>query len=254
MKEVLAFIEVKKHEFSQLPLFKFMQDRSIDPRQRLGFAPCISPFAMNFGDFNKYVLRENNPTSRIQELINIHTYEDDHHWLWFLKDLEKLGFNHSLKFNDALKFMWSEETKKTRLVCNKIAQLYSPEKEPLLRLSISEAIEATGHVILFNTAEVIKDLEPITQQKYSYFGLSHFAVETGYPMGTENVEEYILSLELTEETRMKAFELVEKVFDAFTEVIYEFEAYLHTHTLDQPFSISPFRKEKSNEHCLAISS
>ena len=35
MKEVLELIEKRKQEFAQLSLFKFMQDKSIDPIQRL---------------------------------------------------------------------------------------------------------------------------------------------------------------------------------------------------------------------------
>ncbi len=58
MKEVLELIAQKQQEFAQLPLFKFMQDRRIAPRQRLAFAPCLAPFAMNFKDLNKYAFRE----------------------------------------------------------------------------------------------------------------------------------------------------------------------------------------------------
>ena len=50
MKDVLSFIDQKKHEFAQLPLFEFMQDSSIDRQHRLCFAPCLAPFVMDFGE------------------------------------------------------------------------------------------------------------------------------------------------------------------------------------------------------------
>lgn len=221
MKSVLDFIDKQKQEFSQLPLFQFMRDESIDPRQRLSWAPWVAPYAMNFGDLNKYVLRQEPTTDKIQALINVHTYEDDHHWLWFLEDLEKLGFNPSLKYSDTLRIMWSKQTEKSRLICNKLGVLFESQSDMLLRLAITEAIEATGHVILFLTAEVSKQLEPITRVNYHYFGPSHFAVETGHPTGTENIEDFIESLELTEKTRQQACDLVKQVFDLFTEVVQE---------------------------------
>ena len=48
MKEVFALIEKKQQEFAQLHLFKFMQDTSLTPRQRLAFAPCLAHFVMSF--------------------------------------------------------------------------------------------------------------------------------------------------------------------------------------------------------------
>jgi hypothetical protein len=244
MKSVLDFIEEQKQEFSQLPLFQFMRDESIDPRQRLSWAPWVAPYAMNFGDLNKYVLRQEPATDRIQALINVHTYEDDHHWLWFLEDLEKLGFNPHLKYSDTLRIMWSKKTEKSRLICNKLGSLFESQSDPLLRLAVTEAIEATGHVILFLAAEVSKKLEPITNLNYRYFGPSHFAVETGHPTGTENIENIIESLELTEKTRQEACTLVELVFDLFTEVVQELMANVKSPASNLPSLDSSVKRSK----------
>ena len=231
-KVVQDFIEVKKEEFSHLPLFKFMQDQSITPIQRLAIIPCIAPFAMNFGDLNKYFLREQPPSNYIQELINTHTFEDDHHWVWFLEDIQKLGFDKTQSFSDFLKFMWSDETKATRLICSRIAVLLSLNSDPVLRLSIAEAIEATGHIMLFNSAQIIQELQKTTKQKYRYFGRSHFEVETGHPIGTDDIEQIVNKLEIEEENRVKAFKLVEIVFELFTEIAEEFLQYALIHKDD----------------------
>ena len=61
MKKVFASIEPKKNEFAKLPLFEFMRDLSIDPKQRLAWAPCAAPFVMSFGELNQdenFTLRE----------------------------------------------------------------------------------------------------------------------------------------------------------------------------------------------------
>jgi hypothetical protein len=221
MKSVLDFIEEQKQEFTQLPFFQFMRDKNIDPRQRLSWAPWISPIIMNFADLNKYVLRQEPATDKIQEFINLHTYEDDHHWIWFLEDLEKLGFNPLLKYTEMLRFVWSKNTEKSRFICNKIGRLFESQSDTLLKLVITEAIEATGYVFLFSTSEVSKQLQPITKVNYRYFGPTHLEVETTHSTGTSEFREFIRSLELTEEVRQQAFELVEQVFKLFTEVVQE---------------------------------
>lgn len=246
MKEVLSLIEKKKHELEQLPLLKLMDNDEIDPLQRLAWIPCLAPFAMNFGDLNKYVLRQEPTTSKIQQIINIHTYEDDHHWIWFLEDIKKLGLDYSIPFSDSLRFMWSKETHKTRLVCHKIGLLYTFNTEPILRLCISEAIEATGHVILYRTAQIAKILTEDSKLKYRYFGQSHFDVETGHPMGTENVESFIASLEMTEDTKKTAFELVDAVFVAFTEMFHECMDYVNNHALERPYVKRVHKQQEFN--------
>ncbi|BAY44752.1 hypothetical protein SAMD00079811_23540 [Scytonema sp. HK-05] len=237
MKEVLALIEKRKQEFAQLPFFKFMQDKSIDPRQRLAWAPCVAPFAIGFGQLNRFDFRKEPTDEPIQKLINRHTYEDDHHWVWFLEDLEKLGLNHLMKFSDAMRFYWGEETYKTRQVCHQIA-LYTFRSEPIVVVAAIEAIEATGNVALAVTAQVAQELEQITRQKYRYFGEDHFCVETGHTTGTDDIEKLLESIQLTHEQRAKAFEVVEKVFEVFTEATNEMRAYAEKHPIVQPLKAS----------------
>ncbi|BAZ26384.1 hypothetical protein NIES4073_72900 [Kalymmatonema gypsitolerans NIES-4073] len=237
MKEVLALVEKRKQEFAQLPFFRFMQDKTIDPRQRLAWAPCVAPFAIGFGQLNRFDFRKEPTDEPIQKLINRHTYEDDYHWLWFLEDLEKLGLNHLMKFSDAMRFYWGEETYKTRQVCHQIA-LYTFRSEPVVVLAAIEAIEATGNVALAVTAQVAQELEQITRQKYRYFGEDHFCVETGHTTGTDDIEKLLESIQLTQKQRAKAFEVVEKVFEVFTEATHEMRAYAEKHPIVQPLKAS----------------
>ncbi|RUR78228.1 hypothetical protein PCC6912_35700 [Chlorogloeopsis fritschii PCC 6912] len=233
MKEVFKFIEVKKQEFAKLPFCEFLQDKSIDPRQRLAWAPCLAPFVMNIWEVNKYFLREEPTSDPIQKIINKHTYEDDHHYVWYLEDMEKLAFDYSSKFSDSLRFLWGKETQRTRQICQKIAA-YSFQAEPILKFAIIEVIEATGNVVLSLTTEVSRELEISTKHNYRYFGEHHLAVETGHTTGTDDIEILIENIELPEATRKKAFWLVEKVFEAFADGLNEFYLYAKSHPIEPP--------------------
>jgi hypothetical protein len=225
MKEVLKLIEQKTQEFAQLPFFEFLRDTSIEPRQRLAWAPSIAPFAMNFGELNRLYLRKEPTDNKLQELINNHTLEDDHHWKWFLQDLEKLEINHTLRFSEALKFLWSEDLQKTRKLSQDLFTLCTIHDDPILKIVIIEVIEATGHSAQVVIASVAQELQKSTQKEYRYFGEHHFEVESGHLAGVDNIEELLESLEITDEQKVKAFEIVEQVFQSFTEFINEMLAY-----------------------------
>ncbi|MFK0734565.1 MAG: hypothetical protein ACIWVG_26010 [Gloeotrichia echinulata HAB0833] len=47
---------------------------------------------MSFGDLNRYVMRVEPTSDPYQAMVNKHSYEDDHHWPWYLEDLIKLRF------------------------------------------------------------------------------------------------------------------------------------------------------------------
>ncbi|MBD2772767.1 hypothetical protein [Iningainema tapete] len=231
MQEVLALIEDKKQEYAQLPLFEFMQDKSIDPKQRLSFAPCMAHFIMSFSDLNKYVFREKQPVSKIQHIINEHTYEDDHHWAWFVTDLEKLGFNQQLNFTQALRFLWSEQTKVTRQLSYELSA-YTLQADPVMKIVAIEAIEATGNILFSRTAEIAAELKAITKQEYIYFGDFHLNLETGHAVVTSG-EDLLTKIELTPEQLSSAFRVVEKVFSIFSEWTHELLAYAITQNLDK---------------------
>lgn len=235
MEEVLALIEKKKQEFAKSGLFEFMRDQSINPRQRLAFAPCVAPFVMSFGEFNKYVFREEPTNDPLQAIVNNHTYEDDRHWLWFLEDLETLGINRYVKFSDALNFLWNEETKASRWVTHQIFR-YACGASPIAKLAIIEVIEATGNVFFSTAAPIAQELRTITQKELLYFGCFHLAVETGHTTGTPDVDQQIKNIQLTVESRQEAFEIVENLFEAFTKLTDELLVYAKTHCFERPFA------------------
>ncbi|MBH8574672.1 hypothetical protein I8752_16895 [Nostocaceae cyanobacterium CENA369] len=237
MKEILALIEKQKQEFAQLPLFEFMKDKSIDPRQRLAWAPCAAPFIMTFGELNKYFLRTETTDDPIQKIINQYTHEDDSHWLWFLEDLHKLEVDRSLKFSDALKFIWSEETKNTRWLSYQLYQ-YSSQANSLQKLIVIEVTEATSHVMLPIASEVSKEITAITQQEYQYFGDIHLIAESEHTIDASNLEQFVGDIQLTTEARQEAIEIVKQLFVVFTKFTNELLTYAQNHKIKQLVKIT----------------
>ena len=236
MKEVLGFIETKKQELGQTQFMKFLQDKSVDPRQRLAWAPAFAPFAMIFKDFNSMVLRKEPADSKLQEMINQHSYEDGYHWVWFLQDMKLMGYNSSINYVDTLKFLWSEENIKVRQMAYNLFAICALEEDIIMKLVVIESIEATGNVALFEISQVAKELKEITKQHHPYFGASHFAKETGHIQADmDSVEHFIHNIQLTKAQKEKALTLVEKVFADFTESMNEMLIFAEKHAYDKPF-------------------
>lgn len=239
MKEVLELIETKRQEFIRLPFFAFLKDRSIDLKKRASGIPFWAHFVMSFKDLNVYVLRQEPTDDPIQAMINQHTYEDASHWVWYVKDLDILGIDHSLRFTDALRFLWSEETQKARQLSYDLLQLCAAQTDPVLRLAIIEAIEATGTTALAEgLVQLSQELQELTQKRSYYFSDHHLQVETGHiQAGLEqgDTEQFFDSIQLTAEQKAKAFELVEAVFAQFTSFYNGLLVYSKNHSLDRPF-------------------
>lgn len=232
MKDILALIKNKQQVYAKSPLFKFMQDENIHPIKRLAFAPCAAPFIMSFADLNKYVLRQEPTNDKIQKILNQHTYEDDSHWQWFLEDMQKLGFNCSLPFNDSLKLLWSEETRVSRLLTYQLYQ-YIAQSEPIEKLVVLEAIEATSDILVLATKQITEELQLLTNQEYKYFGECHFDAEKDHNAYSNEVNQFIETIYVSETTRRKSIYLIEKVFELFTQWTNELLIYAQSYEMSK---------------------
>ncbi len=232
MQEVLALIEKRKQEFAQLPLFKYMQDKSIHPRQRLNFYPCIVPLAMDFGYLCEYVLREEPTNDEVQEIINRHTYDEYDHWKWLLEDLEKLGFDYLQSYSKTVRDIWKKETKKSRQVC-RIIERHTFNADSIYKLVAIEVAEATANVFFNNSKSVALELQKITKKEYQYFGGCHNIKEDNHEINTPDVVIFFKDIELTEEKIKNACELADIVFKAYEEAMNEFLEYAINNEIPQ---------------------
>lgn len=233
MKEVLEFIEKKRQELTQTQLIKFLQDKSIDPRQRFAWVPACAPFIMMFKDFNEIILRKEPADSELQEIINQHSNEDAQHWTWFLQDLKLMGYDNPINYTDALRFLWGEENTKVRQWAYKIFSICPLEEDILIKLVVAESLEASGNCAFSELSEVTKELTEITKQHYPYFGPSHLAKETGHMIAEmDSLEDFLETIQLTKAQKEKAFYLVEKVFSYCTEAMDEMYDFAQKHAYD----------------------
>ena len=234
MKNILALIESKQKVYAQSPLFHFMKDQSINPLKRLAFAPCAAPYIMGFSDLCKYSLRQEPTNDKIQMILNQHTYEDDFHWQWFIKDLETLGFNCSLALNDAIQFLWSDQTKVSRLVTYELHSLIV-HAGTVDKFIIMEAIESVADVFLSTTKYITEELKLTTRQKYEYFGSSHCDAEHDHNTNSKDAREFIKSIQITAQARKQSVYLVGEVFELFTQWNQELLTFAQNHQDSQSF-------------------
>ncbi len=232
MKSILALIEEKQRIYAQSPLFEFMQDLEIHPIKRLAFAPCAAPFIMSFADLCKYTLRQEPTNDKIQALLNQHTYEDDYHWQWFLEDIQKLGFNFSLQFNDSLKFLWSQETKTSRFLSNELYRNIT-QSDTLGKWVILEAMEAAADVFLTHTRKITKEIQLITNQEFKYFGNCHLNAESDHTAHSEDVGKLLADIQIAEENQAQYTSLVDTIFELFSQWNLSLLAYAQDYQISQ---------------------
>ncbi len=213
MKEVLIHILRRRHEYSKLPLFERMRDERIPARNRLSFFPQLGFFIMSFGDLNRYILRDETTKDALQEVLNAHTREDDHHWPWFLDDLEVLGWNKPTTMTDAMRHLWGKESHRARLLmydlCGTLARAKGVE-----RLAVVEAIEETGYVMFTLTAQLADEIRAESGKELMYFGHFHTELETGHMQNSDHQQ--LMEIQLDEAQREHCIALADEVFDTFT--------------------------------------
>lgn len=223
MRTVMKAIFQAKRDYATLPLFEFMRDELLSPRERLAFYPCMAPFILAFGDLNKFVMRNELSTDPYQRLVNTHTYEDDHHWPWYLEDLTTLGFDQSASTTQVLLFLYSDRTKVNRMLSAKLAHLLY-DATPVEKLAIIEAIEETGNVLFALTAALARRIEAEEQISLRYLGDFHFNLETGHAMSGADHRE-LAAIPLNDVQRERCLTQVAKVFEFFEEWTYELLAF-----------------------------
>lgn len=232
MKNTLSLISEKQQAFSKLPLFGFMEDKTIEPVKRLAFAPCAAPFIMSFTDLCKYVLRKEPTSDKVQEILNLHTYEDDFHWQWYIADLEKLGFNYSQQFNDSLTFLWGDETKASRLLAHELYRLIV-QSNAVEKLMILEAMEAAADVFLAQTGKITKELQSVTDLEYEYFGSGHGNAEQNHNTRSFDTRKFIRDIRISTEAEQKIAKLVDEVFQLFTPWTYQLLNFAQSYQASQ---------------------
>lgn len=226
MKHVLRHIFDRKRDYARLPLFERMRDEALHPRERLAFYPCMAFFILSFGDLNKIVLRSDCAQDVYQQMVNVHTFEDDHHWPWYLEDLTKLGFDVEARGSDWMRFLWGEETLMNRTLMCRLTGLVE-RASSVERLVLIEAIEETGNVLFSAMLPLAQALEQELGVSLRYCGPFHFERESGHTVGADHQE--LTRLALPPEAQARAIALADEVFELFEAWTHELLRYALAH-------------------------
>ncbi|MDI1240162.1 MAG: hypothetical protein PSV26_21990 [Polaromonas sp.] len=223
MKPVLKHIFQLKRTYEKLPFFDFLRDDELSTRERLAFFPCMASFIMSFGDLNRLVLRSEPTDDPWLKMINAHTYEDDHHWPWYLEDYTKLGHDDTKQTpGDTLRFLYSDATIQNRLLAHRLAHLVWGA-EPVVRLAIIEAIEETGNILFALTSKIAAQYQRETGVELRYCGEFHFNLESGHAMNNDHAELAQITLDAIQQ--QDALQRVDLVFEWFALWTHELLAY-----------------------------
>jgi hypothetical protein len=156
-------------------------------------------------------------------MINAHTYEDDHHWPWYLEDFTKLGHDDVRRDpGDTLRFLYSDATIQNRLLAHRLAHLIW-SAEPVVRLAIIEAIEETGQVLFALTSSIAAQYQHDTGVELRYCGEFHFNLESGHAMNNDHAE--MAEITLTPAQQQDALRCVDQVFEWFALWTHELLAF-----------------------------
>jgi hypothetical protein len=218
MSTVLKRILELNREYEKLPFFEFLRDDSIDPAERMAFFPGMAYFILSFGDLNKYILRKEPAADRNQQQVNDHTYEDDHHWRWYLEDYHKLGFDNLVTPTDFMVHLWSDATRQSRILKYRLTAMIDAANS-IERIAIIDAIEETGNVLFKEVLGIARILEARLGTELRYCGQHHFNLESGHTMGADHRE--MAAIEIAEATNERCIWLIEEVFDIFTHWTWE---------------------------------
>jgi hypothetical protein len=225
MEELLALIKEKQKVFAQAPFFDYLRDTKINPNDRMAFAPCLAFFIMSFSELNRYVIRQEPTVDPIQALVNHHTYEDEDHWIWFLEDLKKLGYDESVKFTEAIRFLWSDETRVQRDFVRWMFQ-EGADASPLHRILFVEVMEVTAASFLEVSSALVAELKNSEGYDCRFFGETHSLVDSSHTMDTDESRSFIYGLEVTPEQRKEALRIIDKSFEMFTLLMSDLLAHI----------------------------
>jgi hypothetical protein len=216
----MKLIEERTANYAQHPLFAFLSDRSIEPEQRLAFAPSVAHYIMTFADLCKHVFREEPAKDRLQELVNAQTYEEAEHCKWFLADLGKLGADPSLKLSDALTFLWSDVTAKSRTLSYHLCRL-TFGADALRKLVVVHCVEATAEVTIKHVMAVGKEWTVKHGRELEFFGRAHDDAEDDHSLWDQQTRDFVLGLKLEMSVKDELLGVIDQTFNAYLDFAQE---------------------------------
>lgn len=220
----------RQAEIGKHPFFEWLQSDFVGLEDRLKFAPMGAFFIMQFCDMNRWVLRFPESRNEFEWIINEGTREDERHSRMFLADWRELNLDEQVRWTAGDTLWWlflsPDQEVFRRSGVEFVSLAVEDGGDALIRFGHSEAGEATGHVLLGNTAAIAAALAEKTGLKYRYFGPYHLGLESGHVANTEGVFEAVV---LDPGRRARGKELCDRMFDIFERIFDGFLQYARTY-------------------------
>ncbi|GAA4231289.1 hypothetical protein GCM10022254_28060 [Actinomadura meridiana] len=230
MEKIMELRDARQAAIGKHPFFEWLNDSSTAIEERLTFAPMAAFFVMQFRDMNLWVLRFPQTRDEYEWIINLGTREDERHSRMFLEDWRKLDLDGRLRWSASDTLWWlflsPDQEVFRRSGIEFISLAVADGDDALIRFGHSEAGEATGHVMLGNTATITESLAEKTGLTYRYFGPYHLELESGHVANTEGVFERVV---LDPRRRAESVEACNRMFDIFERIFDGFLRYARTY-------------------------
>ncbi|MDV5145431.1 hypothetical protein R1T08_14720 [Streptomyces sp. SBC-4] len=230
MQEVMVLRDSRQADIGKHPFFEWLHGDSVHLEDRLKFAPMAAFFIMQFRDMNRWVLRFPEPRDEFEWVINLGTQEDERHSRMFLEDWREQDLDSHLgwRASDTLWWLFLSPDQEVfrRSGVEFVSLAVDDGDDALVRFGHSEAGEATGHVMLSNTAAIASALTDKNGRKHRYFGPYHLGLESGHVANTEGVFEEV---RLDAGRREQSKELCNRMFDIFERLFDGFHEYAQTY-------------------------
>lgn len=215
MKYVLPIIEHKKNEIEQSRLIKWLNDESKPVEEKFSFIPNMTFFILGFKDILEHMYIR-YPKTEIERTITTHCEEDLGHWVWFLRDLNKLGytFNHlGEDFEQLFGYLWSDQNRDARDIVYKIMHLHWKHKSPQIDLIIIEVLEATFAAFIGPMNKNVKQAGLYSELEF--FGKIHHDAEHDHSSGNWEDGKSESSIIMDDSSRLAAHSIVNELFQDF---------------------------------------
>ena len=214
MKRVQDLIAARQREFAALPFARRLEEEGTI-EDVAAFAPGLTFFVLAFQD----VLRLNESRvsdPAIRRIVRRHRFEERGHEAWFLHDIAELRIERDVRW------IFGAHHEATRDASYAIISEVLAARDDRVRLTLLLILEATSEVFSSRIGRYLARADH--ENPLYYFARTHHDREMGHELFAGDAKREILSFELPPDVLKEAQGLVDRVFDAMTEVFSELEA------------------------------
>ena len=215
MKTVHKYLAKKQAEFAQHPFFERITEERL-LHELAPFAQRMTFWVQSFQDVLRLnVARVINP--ELQKIVQCHLVEDRGHDDWFMSDLNVMNVEEP-----SIRLLYSNECRPIRDASYVFISEVFRACNDYDRIAFLLTLESTAQVFFERIADFSERAGYSSILKY--FSNHHLNAEKSHQSFDEqNMEVYINSIHLDEDEITRIFEMIDRVYEAFTVMFDNFE-------------------------------